>query len=162
VATTNKALYGASGQVITITLASLGNAVLQQSTAVDNTTNLFLDALVSVKIKAGASGVSATGTINVYAYGTVDGGTTYTANCTGSDGTLSPAVTPNNLRLIGVINLNATAASDIGGPFSVVAVLLKKIPAKWGIVIENKSGSVLDTTPANHSVTYQGIQTQAA
>ena len=39
-----KAKYGSSNQTITVTLASLANGSLRESTAIDNSSNLFLDA----------------------------------------------------------------------------------------------------------------------
>ena len=83
--TTNQSKYGTNGQAITCTVASLGNTSARVATAIDNTSNLFLDALVFLKVKTGASGVASTGQINVYAIGTVDGGTTYTENAGSSD-----------------------------------------------------------------------------
>jgi hypothetical protein len=158
-ATTNKLLYGSNNQTITCSIASLANGSMQQSNVIDNTTNLFLDALVTVKSKTNAAGVSSTGTLNVYVYGTTDGGTTYTDGASGSDGAFTPT-SPTNLRLIGVLNANTNGASFIGGPFSVAAAFGGVLPAKWGIVIENKEGAALDSTAGNHVIQYQGIQTQ--
>ena len=67
--------YGTSSQAITITLNSLVNDGKRESTAVDNSTSLFLDAVVQVKIATNASNDS-TGdkSVYIYAYGTADGG----------------------------------------------------------------------------------------
>ena len=64
------------GQAITCTLASLANGSAREATVVDNSVNLYLDALVMLKVKSGAASTSSTGYVNVYAYGTVDGGST--------------------------------------------------------------------------------------
>ena len=154
-----KAKYGTSNQAITVTLASLANNSARASTAVDNTSNLFLDALVAINIKTGASGTSSTGYVNVYAYGTADGGTNYTEAATGSDAAIT-LVVPTNLRLIGSLNCVANATTYKAGPFSVAAVFGGAMPDKWGIVIENKTGGTLDGTEGSHLKVYQGVYGQ--
>ena len=148
--------YGTANQTITVTVASLTNSSARASTAVDNTTNLFLDALVGGKVKSAAAATSATGTVNVYAYGTTDGGTTYSDTATGTDAAITLTVPPN-ARLIGVINVVANATTYEFGPFSVASAFGGQLPASWGVIIENKSGATLDATGGNHFVTYQGV-----
>lgn len=157
---TLKNLYGSNGQAITLTLASLANAAYRQSTAVDNTSNLFLDVLVALKIKTNAAGTSATGYLNVYAYGTADGGTTYTDGATGTDGAMTPT-SPTNLKLIGVINAVANGTTYNAGPFSVAAAFGGVLPDHWGIVVQNNTAATLDATGGNFAVVYQGIQLQS-
>src|SRR4051794_15534221 len=115
-----KSAYGSSNQSITCTLASLANAAARASTAVDNTSNLFLDALVTVKVKSGASSTSATGTVNVYAYGTADGGSSYPEGITGTDAGAT-LTSPANVKLIGVLNVVANATTYQSEPMSVAA-----------------------------------------
>src|SRR5262245_2717130 len=100
------AKFGTSNQSITCTITSLANNGQQQSDAVDNTSNLFLDALVAIKVKTNASGTSASGYVNVYAYATADGGTTYSDGASGSNGSITLTVPPN-MRLVGVVNVAA-------------------------------------------------------
>lgn len=156
-----KAKYGTANQTITITLASLANNGARESTAIDNTSNLFLDAQVGGKVKSGASGTLATGQVNVYAYGSADGGTTYSDSATGSDAAITLTVPPN-ARLIGMINVVANATTYEFGPFSVAAAFGGVLPAFWGIIIENKTGGTLDATGGNHNVHYQGVLAQSA
>ena len=153
-----KQKFGTSNQAITITVASLTNGSARESTAVDNSSNLYQDALVFVKLKSGASSTSATGYCAVYAYATADGGTTYPDNVTGSDAAVT-LVAPPNLKPIGVINMVANSTTYKAGPFSVAAAF-GSLPEKWGIVIVNKTGGTLDSTGGNHSVFYQGILQQ--
>jgi len=156
---TIKSSYGSNNQAITCTLASLANNGQRQSTAIDNTSNLFLDALVSINIKTGASGTAATGQVNVYAFGTVDGGTNYTENAGATDAAIT-LTAPPNMRIIGVINAVANATTYKGGPFSVANAFNGVLPDHWGIVIENKTGGALDATEGNHFKAYQGILRQ--
>jgi hypothetical protein len=155
-----KSNYGSGNQAITVTLASLANAARRASTAIDNTTNLFLDALVQLKIKTGASGVLATGYVEVFAYATADpSGPTYAEAATGSDAAITLTVPPN-LKLIGILNVVANATSYVSEPLSVAAAFGGVLPAKWGIVIGNQSGAALDSTEGNHAKFYQGVQQQ--
>lgn len=164
-ATTLQSKYGTEKQAITISLApggvGLASGSARASTVIDNTTNLFLDALVQLQIKSGASGTSATGYINVYAYGTVDAADSfYPEAITGTDAAVT-LTSPTNLRLIGTLNVVANATAYIGEPMSVAAAFGGVLPEKWGIVIENQTGGALDTTEANHLKYYQGVEAQS-
>jgi hypothetical protein len=151
--------FGTSGQTITVTCASLANGSARASTAVDNTTTLYLDALVSINIKTGATGTATTGYINVYAYGTADGGTNYTEGATGTDAALT-LVSPTNLKLIGIVNAVANATTYKSGPFSVAAAFGGTMPDHWGIVVQNNTGGALDATEGSHLKVYQGVYAQ--
>jgi len=154
-----KSAYGTNNQSITCTITSLANNGQRQSTAVDNSSNDWLDALVFVKIKSAAASTSASGYINVYAYGTADGGTTYSDAASGTDGSIT-LTNPPNMRLIGVINVVANSTTYDGGPFSVAGAFGGTLPDHWGIVIENKSGATLDASIG--SVWYQGAYATVA
>ena len=158
--------YGTNNQTITITLAnnSVGLAsstsgVGRASTAVDNTTNQFVDALVTAKLKTAAGGVSGSGYATVYAYGTTDGGASYTEGATGTDAGLT-LTQPANARAIAVINLVGLATTYIAGPFSVAKAFDGILPDHWGIIVVNSSGAALDAVAASHSITYQGVEGQ--
>lgn len=152
--TTTKESFGTQGVAITCTITSLTTTSARQSTAVDNSTNLYLDALVTATIKSGASSTTATGTAVLYAYGTVDGGTTYTEGATGSDAAIT-LTSPTNARIIGIINIVANSTTYTGGPFSVAAAFGGILPQKWGIIVLNSSGGTFDASTA--SVEYQGV-----
>jgi hypothetical protein len=84
--------YGTNNQTITCTITSLATAGFRGSTAIDNSSNVFVDALVQVKVKANASGTSSTGFADVYAYGTSNNGTDYSGGFAGTDGAYSGQV----------------------------------------------------------------------
>ena len=149
--------YGTSNQSITCTLTSLANNGQRGSTAVDNSSNQFMDALVFLKLKSASSGVSSVGYVNIYAYGTADGGTNYSDGVSGSDAGVT-LTSPPNMRLIGQINMGANSTIYYGGPFSVAQAFGGVLPEKWGVVVENKTGQSFDATTA--SVWYQGVQNQ--
>ncbi len=144
--------YGTSNQAITITITSLATTNLRGSTAIDNTSNLFTDALVHVKIKTAGSSTSATGYVDVFAYGTADGGTTYSGGFAGSDGAYSGHV--SSLKKIGRLPAvaNSTTYNDV---FSVASGFSGVLPDHWGIVVDNESGATLDASIG--SAWYQGV-----
>lgn len=155
--------YAAAASV-TITLTSLADAGWRESTVVDNTTNLYVDALVGGKIQIGA--VGADGQIEVYAYGTYDG-TEYTAGLTGSDGTITWGTTGTsgvdsylNLRLLGVTMVDTTDDNDDvrWGPFSVAQAFGGVLPSKWGIVIKNATGTAFHATGTNNECQFIGVK----
>lgn len=154
-----KSAFGSSGQAITVTMASLTNTSQRASTVVDNSSNDYQDALVMIGVKSASSSTSSSGVLNVYAYGTANGGTNYTEGATGSDAAITLTVPPN-ARLIGQINVVANSTTYYGGPFSVAAAFGGVLPDHWGIIVENKSGATLDATEGNHLKVYQGIYTQ--
>jgi hypothetical protein len=95
--------------------------------------------------------------VNVYAYGTADGGSNYTESATGTDGSIT-LVSPTNLKLIGTISTPAISTTYKAGPFNVAAAFGGVLPEKWGIVIENNTGQSLDASVG--SAIYQGAYNQ--
>jgi hypothetical protein len=136
-----------ANQTITITLASLGSGSSRQSTALNNSSNLYFDAGVMVIAETGGGGVSSTGTLNVYAYGSANGGTNYTDGASGSDSAFTPT-SPTNLKQIGIINAVDNSTTYYGGPFSVAAAF-GYLPGYWGIVVTNNSGAALAASGAS-------------
>lgn len=149
---------------ITLTVTSLADGGYRESTAVDNSSNKYVDALVGGKIQIGAP--SADGTIAIYAYGSYDG-TEYSAGLTGSDGTVTWGTTGStgldgylNLPLLGVISVDATDDNDDArwGPFSVAQAFGGILPTKWGVVVKNSTGATLHATGTNNECQYMGIK----
>jgi hypothetical protein len=134
-------LNATNAQSITITLASLTNNSTNVSNAIDNSTNKFLEAVVRVKVKTGASGTSATGVVNVYLVRSTDGGTDY------ADST--------NV-LLGSIPTVANATT-YARDFDAV-----RLGTHWKIAVENRSGATLDSTAGNHEAEFSGIKYDVA
>jgi hypothetical protein len=155
-----KTKYGAGGQTISITLDGLGDGSLRQSTEIDNASNLFLDALISGRIIAGAA-PAASRSIVLYAYGSADGGTTRTGGAGASDAAFGGE--EDSLFLLGVIPTGAGAGQEYEfGPFSLSRAFGGvAIPEKWGIVVKNDTGAALASGSPNHYVLYQGIHAQS-
>lgn len=141
--------YGTSNQSITLGITTAGTGTYRQSTYVSNATNVYNDVLVTVDITTASSGTSATGYMDVYAYGYTGNG--YTANCTGSDASFAGLLT--NLVKLGRINVTANSQVEIGGPWSIALAFGGSVPSQWGIVTDNELGS----TPSAGTACYQGV-----
>ena len=158
--TTDKISY-ATTNAIAITLNSLAASTTagRSSAAVDNTTNLYQDALVSVIVKT-TSGVTpgSDRAGYTYLYGSEDGTNYNTSTVEAVDGT-DKAITfdsPTNLKgpvVMSIIN----SASTWKQTFSFAAAWGGILPRKWGIVFQNSSNMALTGTPSDHVVSYTGI-----
>ncbi len=131
---------------LTITLASLGSASGRASTAIDNTTNKDLDGTVFVKIKTGASGVLATGHIDVYVVKSPDG-SNYDDAFAGSDAALTPSASTFLFSFPAVANATTYQGSER------ISKVFDRLPQKFAICVVNNSGAALDSTAGNHSAT---------
>lgn len=156
---TVKASY-ASSAALTITLASLADGSMRQSTAVDNSSNLYVDALVGGKIKTGASGVSASGYVDLYLAVSHDGGTTYSGDASGTDGAYSGE--SGNLIFLARVTADANATTYEFSGFSIAQACGGSMPQRWVIVVDNQTGAALDSTGSNHAVEYQGVHLTSA
>ncbi len=157
----SRKLAYANSAAITITLASLGSAAWRESTAIDNGTNLYLDAFVGGRVQIGA--VGADGVLEFYAYGSWDG-TLFTAGLSGSDAAITWGTTGgvdsfNDLIPLGVANFDTTDDNDDVeyGPFSIAAAFGGRLPPKWGIVVRNPGATALHATGTNNAMAYRGV-----
>lgn len=156
-----KIAYGTNGQSINITVTSLANSQVgagRASTAVDNTTNLWIDAMVAGKIKTSASALGNDKAVYVYAYGTTDGGTDYSDGITGSDANFTCTVSgayPIILRPLATIFTPSVSTIYTMNPTSVAQAFNGVLPDHWGIFVLNQTGQSLDASVG--SFWYQGI-----
>ena len=157
---------------LTITLASLASGASgvfttgRESTAVDNTTNLDLDHLVSGKIRTGTS-PTASRSINVYAFANISsssGTPTYPDGMDGtdSDETIASSNVMNGfLRPVASITTDSTSDRDyFFGPVSVASLFGGALPKFWGLFVAHDSGVALNATAGNHKISYERIQGQ--
>lgn len=153
-----------STTAITITLNSLASSgtVGRASTAVDNSTNLFLDAFVTVTLSQSASAVANDKSFYVFAYGSING-STYPEGVTGSDAAYTFAGAAGALttaiRLIGVIPAVASA-NNTSPPFAVAPAFGGILPYKWGIIVLNYGGQTL--AASGNTAQYVGYQPTVA
>ena len=162
-ATANVAYASSAG--ITCTVNNKADGVYQSSAAVSNTTNLYMDCLITGSVQVGT--VTADGTFSIYAYGSVDGGTVYSGGLDGTNTAITWGTTPstssvegyNNLKLLGVVSVDTTDDdNDIEfGPFSLASAFGGVVPNSWGIVFLNETGATTHTTGTNNTFDYVGI-----
>ena len=150
-----KVNFGTS-TAITCTLASLADAGARECTAVDNSTNKYLDAVLYLAIRLVTGTPASDKAIYVWFYGSEDG-TNYTDNATGTDAGVTMR-SPSNLRGPFVISTPDTGALTYKGVVgSVAAFFGGTLPRKWGFVIQNKTGLALSATEGDHTKTYTGV-----
>lgn len=155
-----KVAYGGD-TAITCTLASLATAGARECTALDNSSNLYLDAFVRLQCALQAGTPGSDKVTNVYAYGSEDG-TNYTDNATGSDAAVTLRA-PTNLRWIGAIQMpDSGALTYKSHPMSIAWAFGWWLPTKWGIVVENRSNVTFNATEGNHAKAYNGVYATVA
>jgi hypothetical protein len=153
-----KQKFGAT-TAFTLTLASLASSATagRESTKIDNTADLYLDALVSLNLALTTGTIGNDKAAYVYAYGSLDN-TNFPDTVTGADAGIT-LNDPTQLRLIGVINLLAQSTTYKGGPFSVAAAFGGVLPPYWGIVVRNYSGIAL--AASGHAANWRGVLAQS-
>lgn len=155
-----KQAYGTASD-LTITLASLASDTNllagRESAAVDNTTTLGLDWLVSGKITSGTSPTAAR-QIEVWAVGSWDGtswpdvfdGTESAETVTSSD------IKNSICRLVAVMATSAT--SNVAyhfGPVSIASAFGGVVPPKFVLFAVHNTGVALNATAGNHQIRLQ-------
>jgi len=157
-----KAKYGSSNQSITITLDSLADDGKRASAAVDNSTDCFLDAIVQLKINNTEGVPAGDANLLVYAYGTADGGTTYSGGATGSDAAYGGVAGQviENCPMLGIIHADADDEVFESHAMSVARAFGGVLPDHWGIIVVNQLGVALSAS--GHSAFYQGVYAQSS
>jgi hypothetical protein len=155
---------------LTISLASLASSTTRlggrESTAVDNTTNVDLDHLLSGKIRVGTS-PTASKLIEVWAYAPISiaGGTPVYPDVldgTDSDETLTSENVKNSaLRLVWSTLTDSTSDRDYFIPPTSIAALFGELPPYWGIFVTHDTGVALNSTGGNHALHYHRVQRQS-
>lgn len=157
-----KTAYAASA-AMTITLASLATSATRvagrESTAIDNTTNKYLDYLVAGKITTGTSPTDAK-QIDVWVYACLEDTPTYpdVIDGTDSDETFTSAgVLAGGCVLAASISTNNSSDRTYPvAPFS-IAALFNGVPKHWGIFVTHDTGVNLNATGGNHAFWQTGV-----
>lgn len=155
--------YGASAQALTITLTGLADSatVGRSSLAVDNSSNRYLDVLVSAKFGLTTGTISAPSAVFVYAYASVDGGSEWPDTVAGTDSGIT-INNPTQLKLLGAVYCAAQSTVYKGGPWSFASLYGGRMPERWGVVVINDSGIALSGTAGDQAIEWQGIYASAA
>jgi len=158
-----KTAYGSSA-ALTITLASLatstGLTAGRESTAVDNTSNKYLDYLVGGKVTTGTS-PTASKSILVYVYGSIDDTPLYPDVIDGTDS--AETMTSADIRNAALV-LAASITTDSTSnrtywvrPFSVSNCFGGVLPKYWGLWVVHDTGVNLNSTGSNHAFYQTGV-----
>lgn len=152
---------------ITMDLSALGSSATfvagRESSQVDNTTNKFVDVLVSGSVSVGTTPTANT-SILIYVYGAET--SLASVNLNTLDGTDS-AVTLGNVGILNALRLGAAinvpvATTDVQYivlPFSVAALFGGTVPKFWGLFVAHNTGVNLRTNAINtNSFEYVGIK----
>lgn len=163
--TSNKIAY-ASAANFTITLASLATSATwvagRQSTAVDNTSNLYLDYLVSGKITVGTTPTAST-EIRVYAVSMLDDTTwpdTFGATDAAVTVTSNSSVAPGGyLRRLwtGWVDATTTGRAYFMPKCSVAQAFGGILPPKFALFVTHNTAVALNATAGNHQLTGVGV-----
>jgi len=130
-----------NNQAVTITLASLADGATATSSAIDNSSDRFINAQVQMKFKT-TNTVSTVGVVELYLIRSADGGTTY------DDSEI-------NAELIGVFN---AATDDTDFVVSTDTASNGQLPEFFKIAVKNLSGAAFDSTGGNFSVKFLGVK----
>lgn len=145
----------------TITLASLASdtnlLIGRQSTEIINTSDLFLDFLVSCKITTGAT-ITAGRSIEVWAVASIDG-TSYLDNFSTTDASRTVSSNENKLglcRLVAQWTPTTTANTTYtSAPVSIASLFGGVCPPKFVLWVVQSTGSALNATAGNHQIRVQ-------
>ena len=156
-----------SNTAITMDLSALASSATfvagRESSQVDNTTNKYVDVLVSGSVSVGTTPTANT-SILVYVYGADTSLATTAIDVL--DGTDS-AETLTNTGILNALRLGATiavpaATSDVQYfvlPFSVAALFGGVVPKFWGLFVAHNTGVNLRSNAINtNSFEYVGIK----
>ncbi len=153
-----KLAYAASS-ALTLTLASLATSSTflagRESTAVDNSSNLYLDYLLAGKVTVGTSPTAGT-EIRVSVVATQDD-STWPDVFDGTDSAetvTSAGVGSGILKLAAVMPVDATTSDRayFFGPVSVAALFGGVCPRKFVVFAAHNTGVALNGTGGNHAV----------
>jgi len=158
-----KLQYGTPAD-LTITLGSLASSSTwltgRESTAIDNTTNEYLDALVSGYITAGTTLTA--GALEIWIYAQVDDTPTYPDVMDGTDS--DETCTSRDVMFAGM-RLGARIATSTTNstvypiaPFSVAALFGGQMPRRWGVFVTHSMVGAL--AASGHKIQYTPIHNQ--
>ncbi len=158
-----KIAYAASA-TITMSLASIATSATfvagAESTVIDNTTNLYTDAIVGGKITVGTTPTINT-QIQISVFAPIDSSPTYPDVMDGTDSVetlTSVGVGQGFLKLAAVLNCDSTT-SDRAYPFSfsVAQLFGGTMPSRWSLYVAHNTGVNLNATGGNHVIKYEGV-----
>lgn len=157
-----KIAYAASAN-LTLAVASLASSTTlvagRASTAIDNSSNLYLDAILSGFVTSGTTPTA--GVIEVWVYAQLDDAPTYPDSITGTDAAKTMTSAPikrEALALVASIPVGTTSNARYPfAPVSVASLFGGTLPERWGVFVVHNTVAALNATGTNHQFTYQGV-----
>lgn len=147
-----KLAYAASA-ALTCTLESLATSSTlvagRESTAVVNTSNLYLDYLLSGRVKLGTSPTDAK-VIEVWVYASLEDTPTYPDSITGSDA--AATLTSVNIKNAALALAASMVTANVTGriypfrPVSIASLFGGVVPKRWGVWVSHNTGVNLDAS----------------
>jgi len=128
-----------NNKTVTITLASLADGATATSSAIDNTTDLFINADIQLKFMT-TSTVDASGYVALVLQRTADGGATY-------DGV------DENAENLGMFIANSDDTTYV---VSATTGKIGTLPSQWKLSVINETGAAFEGTPGNFSLKFVG------
>jgi len=162
-----KEAYAASAP-LTLALESLAASSTivagRESTAVSNTTNLYLDYLVAGKITTGTTPTA--GVVEVWAYASLEDTPTYPDVLDGTDSAetfTSRDILTQSLALMCIINTDSTSNRTYWFRVYSIASIFSRgagslfVPKNWGVFVTHNTVAALNATAANHAIWHTGV-----
>lgn len=137
--------YGPGKRPINIALNGLADDAYQQSDAINNLEDGFIDDLVQVFVKVTAGAPAGDKDCLVFAYGSAQGGAPHSGGATGKNSSFGgqPGQLIDNCQLLGKVTLDAANELFASDVFSIAAAFGGAVPEDWGIIVMNQSGRAL-------------------
>jgi hypothetical protein len=154
-----QAFQGAQSMTVT-NLHSLANSATAgwQSDNVSNTTNLYLDDLWQIKLDFANTAPANSKAALIFAYHTLDGGTTYTNPASGAEGTITlvdVTANPQVMPLLGVLPYTTQDEVAESRVMSMARTADGVLPERSGVAIINHSGAALAASA--NTVKHNGV-----
>lgn len=149
-----------AAQTMTVTnLHSLASSATAgwQSAVVDNTANLYLDALAMAVFDFANTAPANSKGVYIFAYGGLESGT-YSNPVTGAEGTLTLVDVTANAQSMPMVKFQPYTTTDEvaeSSPFSIGAGFGGMLPPYWGLAAMNHSGAALAASA--NTMKYRGI-----
>lgn len=161
---THKISYGAI-TAVTLTFASLATSSTfvagREGVFIDNTSNLYDDIMVSVKVTTGTTPTANT-QILLFAFGELDDAPTWPDVMAGADANktiTSVGVGQGFLRLVAALNVDSNTSNRAyyAGGISIASLFGGTMPKRVGLWCVHNTAVALNATGGNHVLNYYGV-----
>lgn len=154
--------YGTETAFTVTNINSLANNAAKPIGVVDNSTTKALDYRVYLEVSLNTTGVSATGSLEIYLIESSESTTADFSDGIDPAGTADVSASIKNAPLLAILNANANsqivrAIIDIGTD---LRGLVRNCPKFWSVVVLNKSGAAILAT--GNEASYTAIKSDIA